>query len=78
MATVYAVSLAAIVLAGISLWMTTRRRRKSIKPAPAPSTTDMHVKAVYGIRLPEWDAMTDDQRAKKRANVALYLNQENP
>ena len=50
-----------------------RRRPISLDlPAyPAPlSSADIAVKTAYGLSLTDWNALSDEERAEKRLNVA--------
>jgi hypothetical protein len=69
MATVYAASLAAIVLAGVSIWISTRRRRQNIEPAPVRPTSDVLIGAAYGLSPAAWSRLSDKDRRDLRENV---------
>lgn len=75
---VYVASFAANVLAGLCIWLSTRRRRQNIEPAPLRPTSDVHIGAAYGMSPAVWSRLSDKKRRDLRENVttAPYFNQE--
>ena len=51
--------------------MTTQPRHKPVQPPviPAPSKHDLHVMSNAGLKLDQWRALTDQERANIRWNT---------